>query len=138
VAALSSKNERMDPPRPSRGRKKSCCLPSLPYPLPSLFWRRRKVKRAAPGAGAGAGERPSSRAGSRAQASGRPSRRRRAAVHPGASERPSVQAQASGRPSRRPSKRTAAVCPSELVQPSRRCTLFSWCRLMYLIQFVCS
>ena len=95
--------------RPRPSRGRKNRLAFHPYPIPSQPYL---------GGGAGAGERPSSRAGSRG--------------------RPSVQAQASGRPSRRPSKRTAAVCPSELVQPSRRCTLFSWCRLMYLIQFVCS
>jgi hypothetical protein len=45
VAALSSQNERMDPPRPSRGRKKSCCLPSLPNPLSSRHRRRRAAVR---------------------------------------------------------------------------------------------
>jgi hypothetical protein len=88
-------------PRPSRDRKKSCCLPSLAYPLSSLSWWQRKVKRAA-----------------QAQVSGRPvvrtAGRKRAAVRPSAGERPSIQAnwsnrpgerssvQASGRPSNRP------------------------------------
>jgi hypothetical protein len=63
---------------------------SHPYPIPSHSYLGGGEK-----CGAGAGERPSSRAGSQAQASGRPSRRRRAAVRLG-------------------------VRPSELVQSSRR------------------
>jgi hypothetical protein len=80
-------------PRPSRGRKKSCCLSSLPYPLSFLSAAEKSAVRA--------------------QASGCPvapaAGRRRAAVRPGAGERPSVQA--SVRP---------GVRPSELVQSSRR------------------
>jgi hypothetical protein len=128
-------------PRPSRGRKKSCCL--LPYPLSFLSWRRRKVRRrrrraeqavrpsVRPGVHARAAGRPSvqasSRAGSRPsvrpavqsrgqqkQASGRPSRRRRAAVRPGV--RPSELVQSSsGRPSRRWIPRTGTfLCSSSL------------------------
>jgi hypothetical protein len=94
-SAVHQKRTDGSAPRPSRGRKKSCCLPSLPYPLLFLSWRRRKVRR----------------------------RRRRAAVQSrrqqGAGERPSVQAQASGRPSRRPSKRTGPIVQAS-DRPSRR------------------
>jgi hypothetical protein len=92
VAALSTKNERMDPPPAPLAAVKNR-VASHPYPIPSYSYLGGGEK-----CGAGAGERPSSRAGSRAQASGRPSRRRRAAVRLG-------------------------VRPSELVQSSRRATV---------------
>jgi hypothetical protein len=107
-------------PRPSRGRKKSCCL--LPYPLSFLSWRRRKVRRRRRRAEQAV--RPSVRPSRRPRAGSRPSvrpgvqSRGQQAVHP--SVRPAVQSrgqqtQASGRPSRR---RRAAVRPG--VRPSRR------------------